>query len=132
MIARFAPGMIFERTEEVTPEQGAAQLGSGSLPVYGTPAMVLLLEQTCHRWVEAQLDPGMTSVGAWLQVKHLAPTPLPMQIRIRLTLSAVSGRELRFLAQVWDEVELIGEAEHLRIIVDPVRFLARLDAKRRS
>ena len=39
-------GMKMIKTEKVTVENAAKTLGSGSLLVYGTPAMLLLVEKT--------------------------------------------------------------------------------------
>ena len=39
-------GDEIELTEEVVPENTAEKWGSGSLPVYATPAMISLIEQS--------------------------------------------------------------------------------------
>ena len=38
-------GDEIELTEQVVPENTAKEWGSGSLPVYATPAMILLIEK---------------------------------------------------------------------------------------
>ena len=50
-------------TEVVTMENTARTLGSGSLLVYGTPAMLTLVEKTAVALLEGHLEEGMTSVG---------------------------------------------------------------------
>jgi fluoroacetyl-CoA thioesterase len=62
-------------------------------------------------------------------VRHLAATPVGMQVRARAELTAVEGRKLVFKIQAWDDVELIGEAEHERFVVDEARFLGKIQAK---
>jgi predicted thioesterase len=38
---------------------------------------------------------------------------------------------LTFKVQAWDEVELIGEADHERFVIDEARFFARVEKKKR-
>ena len=42
-------GDEIELTEEVVPENTAEKWGSGSLPVYATPAMISLIEQDVYK-----------------------------------------------------------------------------------
>jgi predicted thioesterase len=99
------------------------------VPVFSTPALVGLMEQSAVTALIGHLPPGQTSVGARIDVRHLAATPLGMQVRTRAELTAVDGRKLVFKIQAWDAVDLIGEAEHERFVVDEARFIARVQAK---
>ena len=56
-------GMKMTLTDTVTMDNAAKTLGSGSLLVYGTPAMLLLVEKTAVALLEGHLDEGMTTVG---------------------------------------------------------------------
>jgi predicted thioesterase len=38
---------------------------------------------------------------------------------------------LFFKIQAWDELELIGEADHERMVVDEARFIGRVQGKRK-
>ena len=64
-----------------------------------------------------------------MDVRHLAPTPMGMEVRARAELVEVSGRRLVFRVEAWDEVEKIGEATHERFAVDEERFIAEAEAK---
>jgi fluoroacetyl-CoA thioesterase len=75
------------------------------------------------------LPEGQTTVGTRLDVRHLAATPVGMQVRAIATLTAVEGRKLTFTIQAWDEAELIGEAVHERFIIDEAKFVAKAQAK---
>jgi predicted thioesterase len=88
------------------------------------------MEETALEAVDPILGPGKATVGAFIAVKHLAPTPLGMEVRIRAELVKVEGRTLSFVIQAWDEVEKIGEAEHTRVVMDMDRFQSRLAAKK--
>lgn len=113
----------------VTPDKSAASMGSGTLDVLATPAMIALIEETAWRSVASFLDPGQATVGTNLQIKHLAPTPLGMDIRCETVLVAVEGRKLTFEANVYDDGGLIGSGTHERFVIDADRFQAKANSK---
>jgi len=122
-------GAVSEAEQEVTEERSATHIGSGSVPVYATPAMVAFVENTCRSMVEPLLPAGQTTVGVFVEVRHLAPTPLGEKVRIRAEVLGVEGNGIEFRAQLWDRQELIGEARHRRAAIDAERFLKRARAK---
>ena len=123
------PGLSAEFEHIVTDTDTASHWGSGALAVYSTPALVGLMESAAVIALWGHLAPGQTTVGGHIDVRHLAATPVGMQVRARAELIAVEGRKLVFKIQAWDAIELIGEAEHERIAVDEARFLGRIQAK---
>jgi fluoroacetyl-CoA thioesterase len=128
-MSELVPGLIGELEHIVTDADTASQWGSGLVPVFSTPALVGLLESAAVKALTGHLPAGQTTVGVHIDVRHLAATPVGMQVRVRAELTALEGRKLFFKIQAWDAVELIGEAEHERFIVDEARFLARVQAK---
>ncbi|RLC69983.1 MAG: thioesterase [Chloroflexi bacterium] len=122
---KLAPGLIGENEKIVTVEDTAARLGSGLVPVFGTPTLVGLMEGAAVQSLEGCLPPGQTSVGVHIDVRHLAATPVGMRVRARAELVEVEGRRLAFRIEAWDEAERIGEANHERFIVDVERFVAK-------
>ena len=123
------PGLTAELEHAVTDADTASQWGSGLVPVFSTPALVGLMESSAVKALTGHLPSGQTTVGARIDVHHLAATPVGMQVHLRAELTAVEGRKLVFKIQAWDEVELIGEAQHERFVVDEARFLGRIQAK---
>ena len=123
------PGLIGEMETVVTEADTAGRWGSGLVPVFGTPALVGLVEGAAVRALAGHLPPGQTSVGGRIDVRHLAPTPVGMRVRARAELLEVEGRRLEFHVEAWDEVEQIGKATHERFIVDEERFIAGAKAK---
>lgn len=123
------PGLVGEVEREVAEELTAAHWGSGLVPVLGTPVLVALMEQAAVRALEGCLPEGRTTVGARIDVRHLAPTPVGMHVLVRAELVAVEERHLRFQIQAWDEDEQVGEASHERVIVDEARFMERAREK---
>ena len=122
-------GLAAERCERVVESLLATRLGSGSVEVYATPAMVALMESAAVAAIEPLLPEGQASVGVALEVKHLAATPPGQQVRARAEVAAVEGRKVTFKVQAWDERELIGEGTHTRFVIDVARFMQRVQSK---
>ena len=113
----------------VTEALTAQAMGSGELPVYATPAMAALIEETAWRSVAPELEPGRGTVGTKLDLSHLAATPPGRKVRCETELAEIDGRRLVFAAVVFDEAGKIGEGTHERFIVDNERFLAKANAR---
>jgi predicted thioesterase len=129
---RLESGLIGELEMMVSEANTASQLGSGSVAVLGTPALVGLMEGAAIQALEGHLAEGQTTVGGRIDVRHLAPTPVGMNVRARAELQEVDGRRLVFHVEAWDAVERIGEAEHVRFVIDEARFTAQAQAKSAS
>ena len=127
--ARELKGMKQTLTETVTMDNTAKSLGSGSLLVYGTPAMLLLIEKTAVALLEGRLDEGVTSVGTKLNVDHISATPVGDQVSCTVTLLEIDRRKLTFSVEVSDSAGPIGRGSHERFLVDSEKFQARADDK---
>ena len=130
-MAELAPGLTAETETVVTEADTAARLGSGVVPVLGTPALVALMEAAAVRALVDHLPTEQTSVGGRIDVRHLAPTPVGMRVRAHAELIKVENRRLVFHVEAWDEVEPIGKASHERFVVHRERFVAKAKAKTR-
>ena len=115
----------------VTNELTAAAVGSGLLPVFGTPYMIGLMENAAQNALIVFLEEGQGSVGTHLNVKHTAPTPVGMKVFVEAEITAVSenGKMIDFALRAWDEKGPIGEGTHTRAIINNERFLAKCNAK---
>ena len=113
----------------VTAENTALALGSGSLKVFATPAMIRLIERAAAELVEKNLPPESTSVGISINIKHSAPTPIGMNVRAEVEIISVDGRKIIFDAAAFDERGEIGRGTHERFIVDREKFQSKADAK---
>jgi predicted thioesterase len=122
-------GLRGEVSTTVSEAQTAAAIGSGLVPVFATPAMVALLETAAVRALEGHLDAGDTTVGTWLDVAHMAATPIGEHVRAEAELEAIDGRKLTFALRAFDEHEQIGRGRHHRMIVSEGRFMAGVRAK---
>ncbi|MGI5977222.1 MAG: thioesterase family protein [Candidatus Limivicinus sp.] len=117
------------KEEMVTAEKTAEAVGSGSLPVYATPMMAALIELAACSSVQAQLEPGQTTVGTQLNISHLSATPVGMKVWAETELTAVDRRKLTFSVKTYDEKGLIGEGSHERFIIDCEKFMAKCQSK---
>ena len=131
-MSNLIPGLSAEMKITVGEADTASKWGSGLVPVYSTPAMVGLMEAAAVKALDGQLEPGQTSVGGRIDVRHLAATPVGMSVHARAELTAFNGRKLSFRVEAWDEVEKIGEGLHERFVIDTDKFVARAMAKQQG
>jgi fluoroacetyl-CoA thioesterase len=122
-------GLSRERQQVVTRERTAVHVGSGSLGVYATPAMLALVEVTAREFLDELLDDTQTTVGTAVTLKHLAPTPEGETVNVRVEIASIEGNIVQLNAELWDRVEKVGEAIHTRALIDVDRFLKRVNAK---
>jgi predicted thioesterase len=101
----------------------------GDQAIFSTPNLVMLLEEAAIEALRPYLRPDQDSVGARVDVRHLAPTPMGMRVHAVATVKEVDRRRVSFDVVIDDEVERIGEASHDRFIVDLDRFAERLQPK---
>ena len=122
-------GLTREETFQVTSENAAIHVGSGSSPVLATPWMIAFMERVSHRLLVEHLSPGETSVGIYLEIKHLAPTPVGASVQVKAQVLEVAGNLITFNVETWDQVEKVGEGIHRRAVIDEARFLRRVKSK---
>lgn len=110
----------------VTPQNTAAAMGSGDMPVFATPAMVALMENAAMLAVAGALPEGATTVGAEMNVTHIKPSGLGTEVIASAVVTEVDERKITFTAGARDAEGLIGEGTHVRFVVDRARFLAKV------
>ena len=109
--------------ETVTEDMTATRLGSGDVPVLGTPAVLALVEAAAVGAVTDRLDAGQTTVGASVELEHLAPTPVGALVTATASLTEVDGRRLHFSFEVSDPAGIVAKGSHRRVIVERDRFI---------
>lgn len=118
------PGLQATVEETVTEAMTAERLGSGDVPVLGTPALLAMIEAAAVAAVADHLDDGDTTVGSAVELDHVAPTPVGVRVEATAALREVEGRRLRFAFEVTDPAGPVARGSHVRVIVDRRRFLA--------
>lgn len=107
----------------------AAAMGSGSLRVFATPAMIALMEKAACDCLTEYLENDETTVGTELNIRHTSATPIGMTVRAEAVLMAVSGREFTFEIRAYDKSGEIGVGEHKRFLVFGEKFVSKTYSK---
>jgi predicted thioesterase len=92
--------------------------------VFATSRMVALMELAAARAMKKLLNTGQLSVGVGVDIKHLAATPVGVEVRATATFRGMAGKLYRFKVEAFDAGGLIGEGEHTRAIVSTERLLS--------
>ena len=93
-------GITGTQTITVTEDKTAQAMGSGTLPVFATPAMIALMENTAYKSVADELEEGAGTVGTLMNVKHVAATPVGMEVTCETKLVEVDRKRLVFADKV--------------------------------
>ena len=118
-------GNSFSQTIQVTENQTASHFGSGLLPVFATPALIALMENTSMHLVTC--PEGSSSVGISIDMQHLKASRVGAFIQCTATITAIEGRKYTFEIVATDsDNEIIGKAIHKRVIVDIDKFMSKI------
>ena len=120
-------GESLEKTFLVKPEHSASAVSSGSVYVLSTPMMIAFMEDVSLNLVQKCLEPGKTTVGYHVDIKHLAPAPIGKEVRVKSTLVEINGNRLKFKVEAYYKDKKIGEGIHERVIVDEKEFMKRVE-----
>ena len=123
-------GMLGEARTKVTDENTAIKYGSGAVGVFATPAMIGLMENASINSVDSYLPKGYATVGTKVEIKHIAATPIGMEVVARSELLEIDGLKLKFKIEARDDREKIGEGTHTRYVIKLEEFLKRIEDKR--
>jgi fluoroacetyl-CoA thioesterase len=122
-------GLKGELRTRVTDNIAIDFLGLEDARVLGTPFMIMLLERVSRDSILPLLDPGYDSVGTEVNVRHLAATPMSMEVTFQSEVIAIDERRVRFKVEAFDEKEQIAEGTHERFVINVERFAKRLKEK---
>ncbi|MGC4864498.1 thioesterase family protein [Micromonospora sp. DT53] len=121
----FAPGLTAQVELTVTDADTAQAVGSGDVPVLGTPRVLALVEAATVAATATGMPPGSTTVGTRVELEHLAPTVVGRTVRAQALLATVDGRRLSFEVTVSDGDQTVARGRVDRIMVDRGRFVER-------
>ncbi len=120
-------GIKNQRTITVQEKDTAVAHGSGLLPVFATPALIALMENTAMESVQPYLSEGEGTVGTRIDVKHMAATAVGGEVTCESELVEVDRRRLVFTVRAADaHGTVVGEGTHERFIVNNEKFMAKL------
>lgn len=110
-------------------ENTAAAVGSGLVPVFSTPSMIGLMENSAVDALTPYLAEGEGSVGTTISVSHDSATPIGMKVWADCELTEMNGKALTFTVTAYDERGVIGKGTHGRFIINVEKFLAKVAKK---
>lgn len=122
-------GISYTAKQRVAYADTAAKYGSGLVEVFATPAMIALMENAALKTVLPYLGDEHNTVGFEVNVRHLKPTPIGMEVQCTATLIEVEGKKLVFKLEASDEEGKIGEGTHIRYIINAKKFMDKLNLK---
>jgi len=122
-------GIVGKAQLTVSEKELAVNVGSGSLEVFATPVMVMLMEKAACNCVAEYMENDETTVGTEMNVKHVSASPLGSDITAEAELIGINGREFTFTVKAYDNAGLIGEGTHKRFLVFGEKFTAKAKAK---
>jgi predicted thioesterase len=109
----------------VTDADTAQAVGSGDVPVLGTPRVLALVEAATVGATANRLPPGATTVGTRVELDHRAPTPVGRTVVAEARLAKADGRRLTFEVSLRDGDAVVAEGRVERILVDRHRFVEK-------
>ncbi|GAA0723623.1 thioesterase [Dactylosporangium roseum] len=116
-------GAVTRAELTVTDADTAQAVGSGDVPVLGTPRVLALAEAATVGATASRLPPGFTTVGTRIELEHRAATPIGVKVVAEARLAKADGRKLVFEISVRDGHQVVAEGRVERVIVDRRRFL---------
>ena len=117
------PGLQATVEETVSEGMTAASFGSGDVEVLATPAVLAMAEAASVEALAGALEEGTTTVGAAVELEHIAPTAVGAIVIATSGLTGVDGRRLTFSFEVTDPAGPIARGTHRRVVVDRDRFM---------
>jgi predicted thioesterase len=122
MTESFTPGMRGRAETIVTESDTAIALRSGDVNVLGTPRLIALCEEASIDAVSGALEAGQTTVGARVQLDHVAPSHVGDTIVATASLETIEGSRLMFSVHASDGEREVGRGVIVRFVVDRERF----------
>ncbi|WP_326624323.1 thioesterase family protein [Streptococcus pyogenes] len=117
---------IYSHAYETRPNHSAKAMGSGTLNVLATPALVAFMENASYLFAQEQLDSDFTTVGSEIAIQHLAASAIGDPVTIIITALKEEGRKYDFRLEAFVGEQLIGKACHTRVRVNSKHFMAKV------
>ncbi len=125
-MSRVDTGLSATLEHTVTSADTALAVGSGSLPVLGTPRLLAWCEAATCAAIGPALAEDQTSVGTRVTLEHLAPSAVGAALVVTASIVHVDGKLVRFSVAARQDGRLVGSGEVTRVVVDAAKFLSRV------
>ncbi len=129
MKTRPRTGLTGEASFTVEPKHAIEFAGDGMPAVLSTPQLIALLERTARQTLVPLLDAHERSVGAEIELRHLAPTPVGATVTLQVRVIHSEGSHVSFAVEARDGHEVIARGLHRRAVINVESFTRRLARK---
>ncbi len=117
----------------VVDETNRIRFADAQMPaVLATPWLIQYLEFAARKALEPCLEPNERSVGAYVEIEHLAPTPEGFEVVCTARVVHVDGPVVTFQVEAHDGLEVVSKGIHKRRVIDTDRFRKRIAKKRQT
>ena len=120
------PGLSHQMEFTVEEQHTAKHIGSGTVTVLATPWMIAFMEITSRTLLDEHLPDTHSSVGALVNVRHLAPTPLGSKIHAQVKIEEVEGSKITLSVSALEGEVEVGKGTHERSVIEVERFLKQV------
>ena len=130
MIKKILTDTTKERKIKVGAGQTTSFLWDGE-NVFSTPSMIAEMEETCRLLLKEEFlqDEDWDSVGTLVNIRHLKPTPVGTEVKLKARVIDVKDRRVTFEVDAVDKIEKIGEGLHERTVINVPEFRERFNKK---
>ena len=98
-----------------------------------TPSMISEMEETCRLLLKEKfLTEEWDSVGTYVNVRHLAATPVGSNVDFKAKIITVNSKKVLFEVVALDSIETIGDGKHERHIIHVPTFRERFINKQKK
>jgi predicted thioesterase len=129
MAAKLEIGRTYQSQTRVEEWMTAEKAGNKGVDVLSTPMLLQLIEEAAVQCLVPVMGADDVSLGAYIDLTHLAPTPVGFIVRTEVEVIGVDGRRVNFAVAAFDEREKIAEGTHERYMIAKARFLGNLEEK---
>lgn len=98
--------------------------------VLATPWLVAHLEYAARNAIAPCLEENERSVGTFVEVEHMAPSPEGFTVTCRARVIRAEGPIVTFQVEAHDGTEVVARGLHRRRVIDVDRFARRVARKR--
>jgi predicted thioesterase len=121
---------VTHELEFVVDQKHVIEFATDGMPaVLSTPILIGQLERTAREALAPLLDADESTVGAEIELRHFAPTPLGQRVKCTVRVIAAERREVTFQIEARDPVEIIARGLHKRAVIRVETFARRVQSK---
>jgi len=129
MGAKLDIGRSYKSQTRVEEWMTAEKAGNKGVDVLSTPMLLQLIEAAATQCLAPMLSQTEVSLGSYVDLTHLAPTPVGFIVRVEVEIIGVNGRRVNFAVAAFDEREKVAEGTHERYVIERAKFLSNLEDK---